>query len=96
MTFWSIFWPALAALLSWAVIMEIFQFAMHYWADKKRAQKIAELQERWNELKEKGEMPPMDMLANFLPADMNQYAPPHPPLLTTSGEADQEPHGQYL
>ena len=90
-SFGTIFWPALSALVTSVIIFETFQFCMNYWVTKRQMLKYLEMQRKI----ESGEieMSP-EMMYNMMPG-MGGPLPPeaHP---TVSGQGDDASAGQYL
>lgn len=89
MTFWQIFWPVFAALLSSFVITETFHFGISYYMLKKQDKARKELEAKIA----RGEVDPMSMMfGGYSPAEFDL------PLPTASGEklGSEASHGQYL
>ena len=90
MTFWTIYCPVFAALLSAFAVTEIFHFTLGYYFHKKQEKARKEFEAKVAS----GEINPMEMMfgGGFGPPGLD-----FPP--TTSGEKPEGPsvsHGQYL
>lgn len=96
MDFWGTYFPVLAALISWSVVMEILQIVIQMIYARRQSAKIKEIQEKLAAM-ESGQVPmDMDFLNQFLGGGqgMPSFGNAHTPV-TVSGSGIPS-HGQYL
>lgn len=90
MTFWTIYCPVFAALLSAFLITEVFHFSLEYYVHKKQEKTPRELKARIAS----GEIDPMSMMFGEGSSPGRDF-----PLPVASGDkpsGSEISHGQYL
>jgi hypothetical protein len=95
MTFWDIYFPASAALVSTFVVKELYQIAIGFYLHKKQEK----LRKEFEAKVESGEIDPMDFLTGIQGmGDMGEGGVPMSgmPQLPTASGGTNEGHGQYL
>ena len=91
-SFWNIYYPVLAALISSVAVFETVHFGIGYLMHKRQAKKYLEFQEKVQS--GEIEMPP-EMMGPMMPGMMGSYPFEIYPPPTTSG-GDSSGTGQYL
>ena len=92
MTFWVIFWPVFAALVSSFVVTELFNVVLGFYIHRKQERMRKDLEAKIAS----GEIDPISLLTGQVASPPGMDFSPR--LTTASGEVDapEVSHGQYL
>lgn len=90
MTFWQIFCPVFAALISTFVFAELLNFGVRYYFHRKQKRVRKELETKIAN----GEIDPMDML--FEGFDPSNFGYPPSTISGNENNSARASHGQYL
>lgn len=67
MSFWTIYFPTLAAFITSAVFLEVANFALNRFLINRQEKKYRALEKRFLEMQARGEEPTPEMMAELMP-----------------------------